>query len=219
MTDNFFDDPEEAPGLDYSQVTPPEDVKDPFAPEANYNPPAPSVDENMFSYLDAEIEAAPMPEISQSVDLPEGKYTFFVSAARADELKNGANAGRPVVNISLCVMAGPCRGMIQDKTWFLTDEQSMGFFKKDLAMLAIDVSAMGIKYSQLISTHRHVFLDRVVEGRVKRTSSKKDISKSYVNVYLDRFVPDVQIPVDLQQIAQQGGLKPASGGSGAPVAF
>lgn len=180
-----------------------------------------------FDEIDREMEAAPLPEFDQPTDLPDGKYTWFTAAVRVNKIKNGDNAGRPVVSLKLCTMAGGFggnfRGMMQEKTWFLTDERSMGFFKKDVATLGIDLAAQGIKYSQLLTTHLHLFLDRVVEGEVRRTASTKDPNNPFVNTYLNKFCPGVEIPTDLQAIAKAGGVKGggtqggAQGGASSPT--
>lgn len=162
----------------------------------------PNIADPFDDEFDAAMNSAPIPEDNNNHELPDGKYTWFTATVRVNKIKRGENAGKPVVNLELCVMSPQYRGELQDKTWFLTDEQAMGRFKKDLATLGIDPAALGIRYSQLLTTHVGLFLDRVVEGEVKRTQSKTDASKIYVNTYLNKYLPGVAIPPDLQQMIQ-----------------
>ena len=181
---------------------PPVEVEVPYIPQEA----APPDIADPFADADDAYEKAEVKE--GGADLPDGKYQGFIAAVKPFRIAQGKRTGYAGITLRICVIVGEHRGETQShmRSFHAQDADSMSWLKKDLAAIGVQdvMTAQGIKLRELCTERLDIFLDRVIEFQVKRTSSQ-DPEKPFINVYLNRVLTGVVIPDDLQHDAGANG--------------
>jgi hypothetical protein len=132
-----------------------------------------------LTFLDDQFEEAEEPQGGTSV--PDGQYTAKVENVEFTETRTAEP--KPILKQELVITDGEFSGKSLYRNNLMSTAQNLGYLKKDLRALGIDVNAPGFKLSHFLQNGLSELLDKVVGVTVKNKLDQTGTMRC--NVYIN----------------------------------
>lgn len=138
------------------------------------------MDTSNLTYLDDMFEEAEE-AAGGGERVPDGEYAARVDAVEFTLSRDG---NKPMLKWDLVIVDGEYENRHLFRNNMMATQQNMGYLKRDLKTVGIDIYAEGFKLLNFLQTRLGELLDRVI--RVSVATQKNDPSR--YNVYLNELL-------------------------------